>query len=72
MEVAQASVQIPTSLYVVVGLLVVGNFGVIVSMLTLIFKAGMFVSTTKAGIQDAKETAVRAHKRIDKFEGEAE
>jgi hypothetical protein len=67
-----SSVQIPPSLYVVVGLLVIGNFGVIISMLTLIFKAGMFVSTTKAGIEDAKSTAVRAHKRIDKIEDEAE
>lgn len=65
-------VEVPTSLYIVVGLLVVGNFGVIISLLTLIFKAGMFVSMTKAGITDAKETAVRAHKRLDKFEEEIE
>lgn len=66
METSIAS-QIPTSLYVVVGLLVVGNFGVIISLLTFIFKAGMFVSATKNGIKEAKETAVRAHKRIDKL-----
>lgn len=65
-------VNIPTSLYVVVGLLVVGNFGVIISLLTLIFKAGMFVAATRDGIKNAKDTAVRAHKRIDKITGEAE
>ena len=60
------AVEIPTSAYVLVGSLLVANLGVVVSMLTFIFKAGMFVSDTKSGIKDAKDTAIRAHKRIDK------
>lgn len=59
---------IPTNFYVLVGILVVANFGVIVTFITFIFKAGMFVSSTKAGISEAKAAAVRAHKRIDKLE----
>ena len=61
--------SIPTNFYVLVGVLVVANLGVIITVLTFIFRAGMFVSSTKAGIKDAKEAAVRAHKRIDKLEG---
>lgn len=59
--------QIPTSFYVVLGVLITANFGVILSLLTLVFKAGSFVATTNAGIKEAKDTAVRAHKRVDKL-----
>lgn len=58
-------IQIPTSVYVLVGTLVVANLGVVFTVLTFIFKGGMFVAETKAGIKDAKDTGVRAHKRID-------
>lgn len=60
-------VQIPTSVYVLVGTLVVANLGVVFTVLTFIFKGGMFVAETKAGIKDAKDTGVRAHIRIDKL-----
>ncbi len=63
---------IPTSFFVAIGVLVLCNMGVIVSLVVFIFKAGMFVSTTKAGITDAKQCAVRAHDRIDKIERKAE
>jgi len=59
---------IPTSVYVSVGVLVLGNLTVILTLLTFIFKSGMFVAETKGGIKDAKDTAVRAHKRIDEVE----
>lgn len=51
-----------------VGLLVLSNIGVIITFITFIFKAGMFVSDTKAGIAKAQDAGVRAHKRIDKIE----
>ena len=62
--------EIPTSAYVIVGALVLANLGTILSVLAFIFKAGQFVSETKIGISDAKETAIRAHKRIDLIERE--
>jgi outer membrane murein-binding lipoprotein Lpp len=37
-----------------------------------IFKGGMFVAETKSGIKDAKDAAVRAHKRIDKLQESTE
>lgn len=61
--------QLPTSFYIAVGFLVIANLGTIGTMLAFIFKAGMFVADTKAGIKESKETAVRAHKRIDKIPG---
>jgi fructose-specific phosphotransferase system IIC component len=60
--------NIPTSFYAIVGVLIVANFSSLIALIVFIFKAGMFVADTKAGISDAKETGVRAHKRIDKLE----
>lgn len=60
--------QIPTSVYILVGTLIVANLGATLTVLTFIFKGGMFVAETKSGIKDAKETGVRAHKRIDVLE----
>lgn len=65
------SSQIPSSFYITVGVLVLGNLTVILTLLTFIFKGGMFVAETKGGIKDAKDTAVRAHKRIDDVEVKA-
>lgn len=59
------SSELPASVYLVLGILSVGNLGVILSLLTFIFKAGKFVAATEHGISDAKDTAIRAHKRID-------
>lgn len=59
---------LPTGFYITVGILIVTNLSTLVTLLAVIFKAGFFVAETKAGIRDAKETAVRAHKRIDGFE----
>lgn len=60
---------LPSSVYLVIGILSVGNLGVIISLLAFIFRAGMFVARTNAGIADAKGCAVRAHDRIDKMAG---
>jgi hypothetical protein len=60
--------NIPTSAYLLVGTLVLANLGTIVSILVVFFKGGVFVAETRLGIKDAKDAAVRAHKRIDKIE----
>ena len=67
-DAASAASLIPTSFYVVAGTLIVANISTVLTVLVFIFKGGMFVAETKAGIKDAKETAVRAHKRIDHIE----
>jgi len=64
MEVTSA---IPTSFYIIVGVLVVANFSSLIALATFIYKAGMFVADTKSGIRDAKDSSVRAHIRIDKL-----
>jgi len=64
MEVTSA---IPTSFYIIVGVLVVANFSSLIALATFIYKAGMFVADTKSGIKDAKDSSVRAHIRIDKL-----
>lgn len=60
--------EIPAGLYAIVGILVVTNLSTVGALIVFIFKCGMFVSDTKSGISGAKETAVRAHQRIDKIE----
>lgn len=62
--------EIPQVFYYSIGILVIGNLSVIITLLTFIFKAGYFVAETKDGIKDSKDTGIRAHKRIDKIEGE--
>jgi hypothetical protein len=57
--------EIPAAFYYIVGTLIVANIASVLTVLTFIFKAGMFVADTKAGIKDAKDTGVRAHLRID-------
>lgn len=60
--------EIPQSVYILVGTLIIANIGTVITVLTFIFKGGMFVAETRTGIKDAKETSVRAHKRIDVLE----
>ncbi len=60
--------EIPASFYAILGILVVTNVGTVGALIVFIFKCGMFVADTKSGIRDAKDTAVRAHLRIDKIE----
>ena len=59
--------ELPASLYAVVGILVITHLASIGTFIVFIFKCGVFVADTKSGIKDAKETAVRAHLRIDEF-----
>ena len=60
--------EIPSIFYYIIGFLMVSNFSVIIAFVTFIFKAGKFVANTENGIVDAKDAAVRAHKRLDKHE----
>lgn len=63
-----ALAQVPSWFWALLGTLILSNIGAIVSLFGFIFKAGRFVANTESGIADAKEAAVRAHKRIDKLE----
>ncbi len=58
--------EVPPSLYAIVGILVVTNLSTVGALIVFIFKCGVFVANTNAGIKDAKEAAVRAHLRIDR------
>jgi len=57
--------EVPQSLYVIVGILVVTNLSTVGALIVFIFKCGMFVAETKSGIKDSKDSAIRAHVRID-------
>jgi hypothetical protein len=63
-----ATTSLPPVFLIAIGTLVVCNLGVIITVITFIFKAGMFVTATKMGIKDSKDAAIRAHKRIDGLE----
>lgn len=60
--------ELPPSVYMIVGILVITNLSTVGALIVFIFKCGVFVSETKSGIQDSKASSVRAHKRIDKLE----
>jgi len=60
--------ELPSSFLLTIGILIAGNIGVIITMITFIFKAGQFVADTKSGILEAKESSINAHKRIDHIE----
>ena len=66
MEIPAAiKAELPPSVYIVVGVLVLSNLSLVIPIITFFFKAGITKATHELGIKDAKETAVRAHKRID-------
>lgn len=60
--------QMPSGVYLVVGILVLGNLGTILAIFRGIWWLSGEMRETKMNIIDAKETAIRAHKRIDKYE----
>jgi hypothetical protein len=60
--------QLSTGFYVAIGVLIVANLGVVISLITFIFNAGKFVATTNAGIEKAQSTANRAHARLTDHE----
>lgn len=61
--------EIPSSVYAIFGVLVLSNLGVIITLLTWLFRAGAFVKETEFKIKDAKDCAVRAHLRVDQIQG---
>lgn len=64
----EVTASIPNSFYVIIGTLVVTNFATIISALVFIFKAGVWKANVENATKDAKDTAVRAHRRIDNIE----
>lgn len=78
MEPAKAALAIPSELYYVAGVIILTNVGTIVSLLFAAFKAVWWASKLDSRVDDARATAVRAHKRLDAheqthaFEGDGE
>lgn len=64
------ALAIPNEVYYVAGVLLIANLGTIVSILFAAFKAVWWASKLDSKVEDAKATAVRAHKRIDTMENE--
>lgn len=60
--------QIPTAFWVAIGVLVFTNLSSVAALIVFIFKVGMFVANTNAGIEKAQSTANRAHARITEHE----
>lgn len=56
--------QLPTSFWVAIGVLVFTNLSTVGALIVFIFKVGMFVAETNAGIEKAQATANRAHARL--------
>ena len=64
--------EIPSSFYYLIGSLIIANIGAIGSMAVVAFRATWWLSKLDSRVSEAKATAVRAHKRIDKVTGEEE
>ena len=60
--------QIPSGFYWLVGVLVCANLGTIGTVAMIAFRTTWWFSKLDSRVDYAKETAVRAHKRIDKLE----
>lgn len=60
--------ELPASFYAMLGFIIFTQLTAIGTMIALVFKGGLFVAETRSGIKDAKDAAIRAHKRIDRFE----
>lgn len=66
-----AELNIPSVVYYVAGGLLLANVGTIVTVLLAAFKAVWWASKMDSSVKEARAMAVRAHKRIDRFEGES-
>lgn len=64
--------EIPISFYYLVGTLILTNIGTIGSVLVFGGKSVWWLSKLDSRIDDAKETAVRAHIRVDKLEAKSD
>lgn len=63
---------IPDSFKYLIGALLLANLGTIGSILVFGGKAVWWISKLDARVDDAKETAIRAHKRIDSISTQKE
>lgn len=59
---------IPAWIYPVAGALILGNLGTIGSVLFATYRLVWWASKVDSRIDQTKETAIRAHKRIDSVE----
>lgn len=59
--------EIPSAFYYLIGSLIVANIGAIGSMAVVAFRATWWLSKLDSRVSEAKDSAVRAHKRIDKI-----
>lgn len=62
------SANLPASFYYMLGVLLLSNLGIIVSVFYTMLKASWWLSKLDSRVTDAKSSAVRAHKRIDGLE----
>lgn len=58
--------ELPSSFYYIIGISIVANVGTIGTVLILIFKSSWWLSKLDGRVTDAKDTAIRAHVRLDK------
>lgn len=62
------AITLPTEAYYVAGVIVLTNIGTIVSLIFAAFKTVWWASKLDSRVDEARATAVRAHKRIDILE----
>lgn len=62
------AMNIPPSFYYVAGVLIVTNVGTIISLFYAALKSAWWLSKLDSRVADAKQSAIRAHKRIDDME----
>jgi len=61
--------EVPTWVYTALGVLVTAQFATIGSVIFASWKLVWWLSKIDSRIDEAKATAIRAHKRIDPIEG---
>ncbi len=64
--------EIPQAFYYLIGTLIIANFSAIIAVVAAAGRALWWVSKLDSRVEDAKATAVRAHKRIDLITKEGE
>lgn len=68
----QQALSLPSEIYYIAGVLILTNLGTIGSIAWAALKGVWWLSKLDSKTDEAKATAVRAHKRIDILEGAKE
>ena len=70
----QHAMELPSSIYYLVGMIVVSNLGVLITIIVAVLKGSFWLGKTltklDAKADKASDSAIRAHKRIDVVEKE--